>query len=480
MKKLPSSDLVSGTILNSPKRLERLARTAGWLVRSPKKLTPILLVRGLLAAVLKGERSLRELAHSVGMRLDPKSNGAFDTISKTALWERVGEEAVVFLRSVLAQLVRECVLPSKPMLPTLSGVGRIIVEDSCALALDPRHVGDHPACGNQHADCAGMRLQAAFDLLTGDPLRLELTKYRRNDQRASGDILELLRPRDLLVRDLGYFSGKSFAAILEKQAYYLTRYFSGTTLCHAEKERGGRIDLLQHLSKHAPAPGDIVDLDVVVGSGQKGVPRFEGRLVARRVPKPVEAKRLRRLGEQERHRKKKFNKTHRKLQGWEIYITSLPREQVTAAKIFAIYPLRWRIEIIFKACKSHSALNDLGLHRSNINHVQALLHTWLCALVLATRTGAFALATEGESHVPRPNCLSLLKVVSKVFVLLSELMSATCAPFSEIMDRWRCQTNYHDRYELRRKRKNMTELLAAALELDPGVLDSGTKTDPLT
>ena len=472
MKSLPSSDLVSGTILNSPTRLERLARKAGWLVRSPRKLTPILFVRALVAATLKGERSFRQLAHSVGMRLDRKPSGAFDTISKPALWERVGPEAVAFLRLVLAQLVRERVLPSRPTLP---GVRRIIVEDSCALALDSRHTEEHPACGNQHGACAGVRLQAAFDLLTGDPLRLELTKFRRNDQRASGDILEQLRPGDLLVRDLGYFSGRTFSAVMEKRAHYLTRYFSGTTLCHAEKEEGGRMDLLRFLNQHAPAPGDIIDLDVVVGSGQKGVPRFASRLVARRVPKAVEAKRLRRLGEQERHQKKKFNKTHRKLLGWEIYLTSLPREQVPATKIFAIYPLRWRIEIVFKACKSHTALNALSLHRSNVHHVEALLHAWLCALVLATRTGAFALVTEGADGVLRPNFLSLLKVVSKVFDLFGELMSVTCAPLSEIMERWRCQIDYHDRYEHRRKRRNMPEQLGKVLNLVSQGCDNGPK-----
>lgn len=478
MKTSSSSDLFVGTILNSSKRLEGLARKARWLVRSPRKLTPILFIHALIAAVIKGERSFRELAQGIGMRLDRKSDGSFNTISKPALWERVCPKAVGFLRLVLAELVRECVLPPSSALPTLPGIRRIIVEDSCALALDSRHAEEHPACGNQHGDCAGVRLQAAFDLLTGDPLRLDLTEFRRNDQKASGDILELLRPGDLLVRDLGYFSGKSFSAVMEKQAHFLTRYFPGTTLCHAEKEGGERIDLLRLLNNQASSEGDIIDLDVVVGSGQKGVPRFACRLVARRVPKSVESKRLRRLGEQERHRGKKFNKVHRKLQGWEIYLTSLPREQVPAAKIFAIYPLRWRIEIIFKACKSHTALNSLSLHRSNIHHVEALLHAWLCALVLATRTGAFALAMTGEDSVLRPNCLSLLKVVSKAFVLFSELMSATCAPFSEIMGRWRCQANYHGRYESRRKRKNMAEQLGEALDLVSGSFRSA-QTDSL-
>jgi hypothetical protein len=66
------TNLVKGSILNSPTRLEKLARIAKWQVRKPKKFNPIDHVHGLLAAVTRGHCSFRLLACSIGERLDEK------------------------------------------------------------------------------------------------------------------------------------------------------------------------------------------------------------------------------------------------------------------------------------------------------------------------------------------------------------------------------------------------------------------------
>jgi Transposase DDE domain len=464
------TNLVKGSILNSPTRLEKLARLSGWQIRKPKKFKPIDLVHGLLAAVTRGHCSFRLLACSVGERLDKRTGGGFDTISKPALWERVGPEAVCFLRSVLAEMIKECVQPRRDRLPALPTVTRVIVEDSAILNLDERLADIYPAVTNQHATGAGVRLQAAFDLITGDPLRLDLTSYKRNDQSATGNIIPLLRPGDLLLRDLGFFAYLSFAAIVGQGADYLSRLLGNCVLHHAGQggADGARIDLSRYLGEHAPRPGDIVDIDVVVGSGQKDSPRLASRLVACRVPKAVEEKRLRRLGQAEKRRGEKYSAAHRRLLGWAIYITSLSREDVPAKKILQIYPMRWRIEIIFKACKSHTALRAIAAHRSNVYHVKAMLYAWVCALVLATAAKAFALAVANCAGELRPNYLSLLKVVPKVFALLRDMISMSCAPPAEIMGRWSCQMDYHDRYEPRKKRSNMAAMLGDVLELpDP-------------
>ena len=473
VKNLSLNKLVKGSILNSPTRLEKHSRITGWRIRTPKKLKPIYLVHGLLAAVTKGHCSFRLLACSIGMRLDAKprcsttGEGGFDTISKPALWERINPAAVFFLKSVLGEMIKDSVNSAGYALPALPTITRVIVEDSAIFNLDERLADIYSATANQHATGAGLRLQAVFDLVTGEPLHLDLTNYKRNDRTASHDIIPLLLPGDLLVRDLGYFAYVPLVAIVEQGADYLSRLLRNCVLHHAGEgdSDGARIELDRYLQEHAPAPGDIVDIDVVLGSGQRHTPRFASRLVARRVPKAIEEKRLRRLGEEEKRRGHKFTKMHRRLQAWEIHITSLSREDVPAEKILEIYRLRWRIEIIFKACKSHTAVCAIAAHRSNVNHVMAMLYAWLCVLVLATATRAFALAVGNCAGELRPNYLSILRVVPKVFELLRELMSSGSAPIAEIMNRWLRQMNYHDRYESRKKRTNMAEMLGAAFGL---------------
>ena len=49
------------------------------------------------------------------------------------------------------------------------------------------------------------------------------------------------------------------------------------------------------------------------------------------------------------------------LMDWTIFITTIPAPIADFARILAIYGLRWRIEVIFKAWKSH--MNFHLLHR---------------------------------------------------------------------------------------------------------------------
>jgi len=315
-------------------------------------------------------------------------------------------------------------------------------------------------------------------------VRLELTPYLRNDRTAACDIAAQPRPGDLLLRDLGYYGAAAFVAVTAQGAHYLSRLLTTSVLHHVGaggEGPGERIDLLEHLRGSAPDPGDItdidididvvigididIDIDVVIGSGQNGVGRLRSRLVARRVPEPVREKRLRRLGQEEKRLGRKFTRRHRELQAWEIHITSLPREQASAGKILELYPLRWRVEIIFKACKSHSSLREVAAHRSNAHHVQAMLYAWLITLVLAARGGALALAIEGRDGVLRASGLSLLKVVRKTFEMLGSFMRVTLAPLAEMAGRMMRQTDYHDRYERRSIRTNMSTMAARALGL---------------
>ena len=465
------ASVAKGSILNSPARLEELARSSRWLIRRPRKLSPIQFVHGLLHAVSLGDCSFRLLATSIGLRFGTKSDH-FDTISKPALWERVNRPAVRFLKAILAELIKgECALGKAPI-PALPMIKRIIVEDSTILNLDRQLLDQFPATSNQNGDGAGLRLQLAVDLLSGEALRADLTDYNRNDQSASSDIIPDLNEGDLLIRDLGYYVNDPFNKIVEKGGHYLSRHLGARALHSLKKDGGGKINLLRHLQKNASQPGDVIDIDVVMGGGQKGAARVKCRLVARRVPPEVQAKKLRRIKQDEKRQRRIRSKVHKKLQGWDIYITSLPREEVSPEKLFELYPLRWRVEIIFKACKGYTPMKAIAAHRSNGHHVQALIYAWLCLLVTATKSGAFALA-KPVNGILQPNYLSLLKVVPKVIGLLTRALELSCGPMGEFLDRMNVQIAYHDRYEQRAKRTDMAALAGRALGLTASTIPSG-------
>ena len=63
--------------------------------------------------------------------------------------------------------------------------------------------------------------------------------------------------------------------------------------------------------------------------------------------------------------------------GYHVYLTNLPAHRLFAQDVQAVYALRWQVELLFKALKSHGRLEQLP--SSN----QAIVEAWVWASVLA-------------------------------------------------------------------------------------------------
>ena len=68
------------------------------------------------------------------------------------------------------------------------------------------HLADlFPGGGNQHGgDYANLKIQWICDLKNSAVEQVSLSGFTRNDQAAAPDILNVARPGDLVLRDLGY------------------------------------------------------------------------------------------------------------------------------------------------------------------------------------------------------------------------------------------------------------------------------------
>ena len=67
---------------------------------------------------------------------------------------------------------------------------------------------------------------------------------------------------------------------------------------------------------------------------------------------------------------------------WTIYITNIPALKANFTEILGIYGLRWRIEVIFKAWKSHLKFDIL--HRVSARQMRILLKTRLLVIAAAS------------------------------------------------------------------------------------------------
>lgn len=317
------------------------------------------------------------------------------TLTKQALAKRLNTTCVRFLRqSLFAALASTSQLQTQIALGTFRSFRRVLLQDSTALALPARLAAIFPGSGNQHhRQTAALKIQTTYDALHEQFVHFALTQFTRNDQAASGDILEIVRPGDLVLRDLGYFALDIFAKLTAFEVFFLSRYRHGTALYRPD---GTPIDLLAVLRQQG-----TLDTPVLVGTRH----RLPVRLVAIPVPAQVANARRRAL-RHNRNRSVRPSAEHLALLDWELFLTTVPPETWTANMVGAVYGVRWRIEIIFKTWKQHLHLP----HFTNASQTQievVILAKLLCISlfhVYIFRSWAQAIAQ--QTH----RVLSLLKV----------------------------------------------------------------------
>ncbi len=338
-----------------PLPLEQIARTAGFVKRSPRKADARQWLRAICLLSVLPARSFRTLGWLLGL-----IEGSCH--SKQNVGKRINDGFICFLQQVLELFTARLAGANLQIDHALKVFDRIIVQDSTVIGL-PAHLARHfPGASNQTGKpIAGMRVQAFFDLLSESCLWFSIAPFTRNDQRASADILEVARPGDLVVRDLGYSSLQVFEHMQAAGIDFLSRLKYGTLLFD---KNGEPLDLLHELQKSGR-------LDVPVHIGAKT--RVPVRVVAVPVPETVAAER-RRKARNNRDRRTNPSKDRMRLLGWTILITTVQAELLAADLLVRAYGLRWRIETLFKAWKSHFRLGRIPACASA---------AFVCALILA-------------------------------------------------------------------------------------------------
>lgn len=406
--------------------LDSLARTAGFLRRRPKKITPASFLLTACLFALQNRGSLAGFAQLWAL-------GHQQTLSKQAVHKRCSAAAVRFLQAVLqgvlASLIRPACLPS----PLQGAFNRILLHDSTCLSLPQKLIALFPGGTNQHhRPQAGLRLQATLDLLKNQWVAFHFHPYTVNDQKAAPEVLTTLQKGDLLIRDLGYLVLDVLQQIQQKGAYFLSRWRYGLNVFCAPT--GDPMPLLARLQQSGP---------LWEGQVWLGREKLPARLIAVRLPEAV-ANQRRRRARRHHDRRTKHCPEYFQLLNWNILITNVPQSLLAASSLVELYTLRWRIEIVFKAWKSHfhlGQLTDVSLPQLQVVLLGKLI--WICWFSVHWT----ALAAQGIK-------VSLLKLAqwwSKFAVLL-------CLPAQKLRPQtlWDHLT-YYCSYDKRKDRRNFLE-----------------------
>jgi hypothetical protein len=434
MLSLKDSDKLSMQLKEKLQQLpiNNLATKYNFMIREPQKISPIHFILGFFIMILTGANSLSSFATTIGLM------GGF-TLSKQAVAKRITENSVNFLKGLLAYSLSYTVqFKSEPLYKNLSSkFNRILLHDSTSIQLNAKLADHFPGCKNQSKKpIAILKIQAIYDLISESFCKFNLSPFTRNDQKAGSDIIDILKPGDLVIRDLGYFTLKNFNVINSHDAYFISRLKYGVAIFGSDTKT--RLSLLNELSNHSK-----LDIDIVLGINEK----LPVRLIATPVSEQIASKRRRNA---RRDCRSNPSKEHLALLGWNIFITNIPRFILTEDVIVKLYNCRWRIETIFKSWKSH--FNITNVPNASVTRVKSFIFAYLIFITLF-QTYVF-MEFYKRSIKEMGQQISLLKV-TRFFKNQIWAIILYAQNFHLIQD----QLVYHCKYESRCQRTNHTQMV---------------------
>ncbi len=407
--------------------LMSMAGETGFCRRTPKKLTPMVFVQATVLLVSQGAVSLRRWAVVVGLLLSV-------TLSKQALWERLNDSAVKFLQRVLGAILSVKASGATGIVSkALECFKRVLVQDSTTVQVSARLAKAFPGGRNQHGTQTGqLKIQAILDLKSQQFVDFQLSHFRRNDQAAAFDILSSVRKGDLVLRDLGYFVLGSLEKIVQAEAFFLSRLRVSTGIWDAQGRKP--LKLLKQLRRC----GNL-DRNVTLGDS-----RLPVRLVAVKLPAQVAAERRRRARAAQAHDGRyRVQARTLALMDWALFVTNVPASIWSAKTVAAVYGLRWRIETIFKAWKSHFRLTEVT--DGTPEQLKAVIYGRLIFLsVWAQVCGQHWLRAEARPDQPARSMLKVAAMLGELFLVLC--LEAWKLP---VTSAFILQLSYHTRYERR-------------------------------
>lgn len=369
--------------------LDLIATKTRLVIRKSRKFTPSGFLQSLLGSVVTGLASLNQLAASL-KELLPAS------MARQSLHARFNIRSTSFLMAVLCDLMEQRFRPVATEFGE-TGIRRVLIEDASGQVMPKANSNHFPAHGNHHGTTAGVKIDLAFDLLSGTIVSHSLQAATAQDKTTGKDFVSEVRRGDLVLRDMGYFSLDEFIAIEARGAWWLTRLplTTGVILTAGDK--------LEKRLRTSRQP--IIDLDVLVGEHGK-----KCRLVAMRAtPEVAAARRSERRAKAAQSGKEPCPKGLIR-DGWHLMLTNLSQEQATVSQLAAIYRARWAVEIQFRAWKQALNLGKALNRKSGDHHMQALVLAAMIAHQLGMKIAQRIGSVVGRARLSYEKLYDLLAV----------------------------------------------------------------------
>lgn len=185
----------------SPGALEQLAREMGFVQRKSKYRAHDLVALCVWLSENIANAPLKQLCS----RLEANTG---ISMSPEGLNQRLNSQAVQLLQQILANLIYQQFSSSSkiPILYT-NYFRRNSIMDSTHFQIPDKFTSTYQGSGGS-GQSAGVKIQLEYDLQSGQFLHVHLGSGKHNDKTYASTCLTFLQPKDVCIRDLGYFDLK--------------------------------------------------------------------------------------------------------------------------------------------------------------------------------------------------------------------------------------------------------------------------------
>jgi hypothetical protein len=324
----------------SEETIDQIALETGFSKRKRKLSAIVFLGMFTFGLIHKASATLVQLV-SIGKRILPSLG-----ISPQGLHKRINQKAVAFLMRMFAKSLSLSIDKDENLVPLLNRFTRVHLLDSSYITL-PEEVAELFAASGGSGSKAGVKIQLMIDYKTGNFSHLWLTDALSPDQNQMHIATNHIDKGELLIHDLGYFSQDALLDIVSAEAFFLGRFQTQTAL-YTRTECGEykRLSLWEIL-KQTQQP--VRAIPVYMGAKARLLCRF----IIQRLPDSKVEKRKRKLRARAKKKGQTLSQEKLALCAWNLYVTNVDSDVFPAFVVPSVYSLRWQIELVFKAIKSH-------------------------------------------------------------------------------------------------------------------------------
>ena len=202
----------------------------------------------------------------------------------------------------------------------------VLICDSTTISLPDKLKDTYKGMGGRNAASA-LKIQAVYSIISHRFGKMELTSGTSSDRKYTDAIVEMLKPLELVIFDLGYFTTKAFRDIINKGGYFVSRIKTNTLFYVESMTMEGafdKINLLELLKRS----NDSVDTFIYIGEN-----KLQVRLAAEKLPEKVINERRRKEIKKAKNKGKILTDYELELLAWNILVTNVPLDMLSVETI---------------------------------------------------------------------------------------------------------------------------------------------------